>query len=122
MIHFIDIIAIRKAKTQGWRPCIWKICGDDVLVKGGVPVGESKGRPKWGPKKSLDTVLVARVEIEQEEKKFEIETGKCSECRGDGKTASRISFNRETGETSTEHRECFKCKGTGKPNTTKPTE
>lgn len=111
-MNFIDVVAKRKAKTEGWLPCIYEFIGDDAfLIFGGVPIGNRKnGRPKWGPRKSLDRVIVTNYEIEFEEKSYERDTGKCSKCLGEGKTVASISVNQPT-----TYRPCSKCGGTGKP-------
>lgn len=108
--NFMVEIAKRKAKTDGWEPCIFETVSDDTFrILGGVPIGRQKGgRPRWGPKKSLTCVYVNDAEIKAEEDRYESETGKCSICQGKGTQFQSWNIN-----TGIKYCECFKCKGSG---------
>ena len=85
---------------------------DFVQVTGAVPVGTiskgpRKGRSKWP--KQLQTFCVRRADVECEMRQFEVESGKCAKCLGEG--VEPFSWCKTEG---TKYRPCSRCQGTGK--------
>jgi len=70
----------------------------------------SHGRRKGQPKYSADrkSVVVTIAEEQAEHARFEAETGKCGDCKGEGKVLA--GWHHVTG---TSYRECVACHGSG---------
>ena len=109
------------AKRVHGKPDGWKWCSLDshqkppgyIEVHGAVPIGTvsrgpRKGRTRWPPKSECDIVWMQDSEINETMRLWEIETGKCSACRGNGN--SIVGWSREGGN---KYRECKKCSGSG---------
>ena len=91
------------------------VCVDDEIVKltGGVPHGAiSRGPRKGRPRSYLNhrTVYVTEAEKNSERARYELETGNCGECLGEGKVVQRIDFVAGV----TDYQECRVCSGSGK--------
>jgi len=76
------------------------------VSSGLVTKGKRKGRPRYDGERKR--VVVTDAEWLAEKERFERETGKCSECGGDGKVLVR--WDHIAGTT---YGACFQCKGTG---------
>lgn len=113
-INFTEVVARRKLGVgDDWLMHGWEVVGntDDLIVRGGVPVGlcsrgPRKGRPKWAGKS--DSVVVTRAEERAERLKYEADTGKCHECQGTKETWA--GWNCDTGD---KYRPCRRCNATG---------
>jgi hypothetical protein len=98
-----------------WQPMICRAIDRNLgfELSGAVPIGAysrgpRKGRPKWPPRKQLQTVVITHNEMRQEKIRWEHETGLCSACGGSGQTVASISIH-----SPTTYRECSACGGTG---------
>lgn len=95
----------------------WKWCKlnsadmpeDFVQVTGAVPVGLisrglRKGRSKWP--KQLQTFCIRMADVEFEMRQFELASGKCAKCLGEG--VEPFSWSRTDGA---KYRQCRRCEG-----------
>ena len=71
--------------------------------------GPRKGKPNYKKLTNEQTFYVTTSEIDELKRRYEIETGKCCACEGEGKTVTRVSV-----VDGTEYRTCVKCNGSGK--------
>ena len=71
--------------------------------------GKNKGDIKWLHEDKQKAVITYQ-EVGKWCKKYEKETGKCSNCSGEGKIMKSWSA-----KDVTKHKPCEKCNGTGKP-------
>ena len=71
--------------------------------------GPRKGRPNRDKGTGYRTFNVTVETQRQWVSDWERETGKCAQCRGEGKTVAKCGVN-----IPTEYLECGKCKGSGK--------
>lgn len=111
-------LAASRKMPAGWK---WyrsdRITGG-FLLTGCIPdgvykTGPRKGKTKWDTKNATQ-VLVTREELQAEESRWQSETGKCSECQGEGRN--------ETGWSKAEGRSykpCQACNATGNAPTGK---
>lgn len=111
MIEHVEAVAKKKMNIPGWEPYAWELIGTDgMLVTGGIPrllkSGPRKGEKTWDGKGSQ--VVVVKAEIDQEVLRYELETGKCAECMGEGKRPA--GWSEETGP---RFKPCEKCAGSG---------
>jgi hypothetical protein len=111
--HHRKAIADRKLGTvSGFEWYAFECIGDDAIkftgavVTGVVSKGPRKGRKKYA--KESRSVVVTTAEEVIEYHKFEAETGRCGDCRGEGHVFASWSV----GE-GVKHRACHKCKGSG---------
>jgi hypothetical protein len=111
-IIWMDEVAIRKAATPGWVPCIYESVTGGVLVSGGIPGvytrGPRKGKPKWEGN-SLTRVIVTDAEIEAERTAYSQRTGNCWRCQGAGQEL--VGWSRVEGQLC---KPCRLCNQTGK--------
>ncbi len=84
-------------------------------IKGGTPhtikSGKNKGRDSWKGCQDITTFFVPVHEAKEMAVEYEVETGNCYVCQGEGKTVSGMNF--VSGEVR--YRECSECGGTCKP-------
>lgn len=73
--------------------------------------GPRRGKPNFRKAFERRSFYVTAAQIAKYDSDFERETSMCSECRGSGQKASRVSV-----EDGTEYTVCRKCRGTGTPN------
>ena len=103
-------VAIRKAGAAGWEPYSWQWIIGGVLVIGGVPRllkrGPRKGQKTWDRNGAM--VAVTTEEIAAEFCRYEIDSGRCGNCMGDGSVVSRAGID------GTTYKQCPRCAGTGK--------
>ena len=62
---------------------------------------------------SVELIRTAYIMVDEHKdwrRRWEIKTGKCSECTGEGETIASCGVD------GTTYRTCFKCKGTGAAN------
>lgn len=109
--------AVRRLRNvpEGWQ--WWGLdCLDRtsraVKVSGAVPLGvfskgPRKGRLKWPPKDECDHFVLTMNDLEETERLWEAETGKCAECQGDCREVASFRIGERT------YRPCSKCKGSG---------
>ena len=108
---------------EGWKwfslECVnWGTPSSGTLVKGAVTAGvlsrgPRKGQDKWkGYDKTTErTFFYTDDEQKAFRKAWEVETGLCSECQGNG--TRWTGWNRETGN---KYVHCKYCDGTGRIN------
>lgn len=74
--------------------------------------GKNKGRPNWrmGDRSTQRAVVLPIMEHEEWVRAWEILTGKCAKCGGEGQTMASCNF--VTAEKT--YRPCSGCAGTGK--------
>jgi hypothetical protein len=90
----VDFVNLTVQRLHG-KPPEWQWCSQDahdmpedfIRVGGEVPIGvfvrgKLKGHPKWPDK--IEHVYVRNRDIEETERLWELETGKCSKCYGLG--------------------------------------
>ena len=77
--------------------------------------GSRKGQRNWRArdKATERTAYFTPAEHREWLKRWEAATGKCSECRGEGKTVASVSVYE-----GVKHRECSACHGDGKAHNT----
>jgi hypothetical protein len=103
-------IAERKVGIEGWSAYRWESVGEDSLVTGSIPDGTYRSGPRKGrPRRKGpgDRVVVAKPEMEATAAAFEDSTGRCWNCKGDGRVVT--GFNKE----GTTYQRCSRCSGTG---------
>lgn len=71
--------------------------------------GKRKGKPNYKTMTGQLTFFSTIREMEDLDIAYEIETGNCSVCMGDGKVIAGVSV-----ADGTEYRQCSRCSGTGK--------
>lgn len=113
-----DIMQVAEAKTEipGWIAYEWQAMEGGSIVVGCVPDGVYTRGPRKGTPR-LDTkgcthriaMVVALSEMEDRAHKYEAESGRCWNCKGEGKVWS--SWSAESG---TRFRSCDRCGATGK--------
>lgn len=112
-MDFRTEVARRKLGAgQDWEPCRWEALGHgaeaDCLITGGVPVIRN-GKRKWPPITKCERVCVTHAEYIAERKRFEAETGKCSNCDGTGQEWAGWSAS-----DGNRYRDCRHCHATGR--------
>jgi hypothetical protein len=121
-VDFYNLIAVERGLPEHWKWFELKRVGEleqdgcGVLVKGAVCTatysrGKWKGSTNW-KKRDRSTereIFVTRNEYEKRCLKWQLDTGKCAECYGNGQVIKSASVY--TGKT---YRPCHKCEGTGK--------
>jgi hypothetical protein len=107
---------------EDWRPSMWEcLVGNDLLMEGAVvpdvAKGPRQGMPDWkkAPKAKRQRVVVTASEVAAETKRWETETGKCSECMGTKEVFA--SWSRTHG---CKNKPCRACKATGVAGLNKP--
>lgn len=116
--HHAESVARKKLGVDNsWEVCGWTIIGDrtqdrDCIMRLGVPrvlkSGPNKGGKTWRDSEILECVVTWN-EVEQEMKRYEIETGNCVECLG---TSNQwAGWSKDLGMA---YKPCEKCKATGK--------
>lgn len=104
-----ETAAIKSVGIDGWEPCIFEAACNGILIRGGVPAVSKSGKKKWPARKNMQTVVVSYDDAKAEYARFELETGKCGDCYGEGKRV--VGWNHIDGN---KFAPCRKCKGTGK--------
>lgn len=111
---FVEEVAKRKLNAPAdWRMFAWELVGktNDVIITGGVPVGEykkgpRKGNPKW--EMPGEKVVVTRAEEVAEKQAWEASTGHCAECQG-----TKQQWAGWSNQSGTRYKPCTRCKATG---------
>ena len=116
MSGFDRMVEIARRKLGGDPGLKWvsaKAVTGGFLIEMGKPTrtyasGPHKGEDDWR-KVPTREAIVTKEETEAAERAYEVETGKCSNCDGEGK-----EFARWTKDEGTTYQPCSRCKGTGK--------
>lgn len=106
-------VADRKAHPlpQGFEWYSFQCVGPDILFKGAVVVGTISKGPRKGRKRysrEERQVVVTPAEELAEYVRFESETGRCGNCKGDGQVFARWHHLE-----GVSYRQCEKCAGLG---------
>ena len=116
---WISVAATKKLGTvpEGFRFFRCWASQFGIGVAGAIMKTATKGKMKGklAPHGEQVSVLVLDADVDAERARYEIETGKCSECLGSGE-----EFRRWSKDKGTETKTCSKCNGTG--NATQATE
>lgn len=110
--HHAESVARRKIGARaGFQFYRWECIGDDMLLTGCVcdsvyTRGPRRGKPKYDG--TPIQAVVTEVELNAERRRYEEETGQCSDCLGAAKTLA------SAGVSGTTYRPCSMCRGTGK--------
>lgn len=102
-------------ETEDWKVYSMECpdVGDSVILRGAVAYVDEGGHKHWSEEKELDrTVVISDDDHYVWCQKWEVKTGKCWKCVGEGRLIH--SANYVTGVT--EYKECPKCKGKGEPD------
>lgn len=115
-----QLFAATQGVPEGWRWFALNVVGDrehgGFLIKGAVCTaiyarGKHKGEINWTKRdRATERELFAsHVQLDSVRSQWETDTGKCSECGGDGQQPNgwRIGVG-------TLYRPCIRCKATGK--------
>lgn len=97
-------------KDDRWEIYAWDVVGPDVVrVTGGVPVLNARtGRRSWRGRG--DTTTVSDAKRDEALRDWEVRTGSCSGCGGDGREYRGWSKAR-----GFNYRTCTRCGGSGTP-------
>lgn len=112
----LTTIARRKLNIgEPWTCCGWKRIEPDGLIiriaqEHTLKTGKRKGKKAW--RGDVLEVITTDAEMEQEELSWELQTGKCHQCGGDGKEFAGMSVAE-----GVRYRECHRCGGSGKAPT-----
>lgn len=118
---WFNLIAAQRGLPAGWSwfHSEWKGDGDHavMIVKGGVAGhvyarGPNKGKPN--PKKRTDVseMIVTRDNLIAIKHQWQVKTGLCAECYGEGKRIAGVSMR--DGKTERTYRDCKACGASGK--------
>lgn len=111
--YHAETVARRKiGGIAGFQFYRWECIGDDMLLTGCIcdavyVRGPRKGRPKFDG--TPMQAVVTEAELRAERRRYERETGKCSDCLG---SAAQIVSTGLSGRT---YRPCPECGGSGTP-------
>ena len=115
MCGHIETIARRKSGGDDkWEAFLFQRIGSDgTIVQGGIPrilkKGKHKGLRTWDSDKRTAKVVVTDGEVEQEERRYEKETNRCSVCFGTGEVFKSWSIAEGVKKDT-----CKRCGATGK--------
>lgn len=114
-----NLLAVERGQPEGWQWYRLQGIGDGrengaVLLKGGVPNGTFKSGPRkgeinWAKATHVAEVVITFADIGNRCMRWEVETGSCFNCGGDG--SETAGWSAEAGH---EARKCSRCNGTGK--------
>lgn len=113
--NFWELCAREKLQRGAdWQMVQWELVGDtnDAIIRGAVPSGvytrgPRKGNPKF-ERPLTDQCVVTKAECLARAQRYEVESGRCSKCGGNGQEWA--GWNHEHGN---RYRECLRCKGSG---------
>lgn len=88
-------LAEKKSEIGGWKAHSWERVNGGSIIYGEGKDGEMRMK-----------VVVSNSEMQEYGLAFEARTGKCFDCKGEGKVIA--SWHHETG---TEYKQCPRCSG-----------
>lgn len=112
LIKHAEMVARRKLGDLpiGFEFVSYEMIGKDAcLLTGAVPIIGKRGGKKWPPVKKCERAVVTEAEVADERRRYEAETGNCSECLGKGEVFA--SYHHIDG---VKNRPCSDCKATGR--------
>jgi hypothetical protein len=113
MRHITEVARRKVSGPPEWEVYAWEHIGDthDLLVTGGVPrllkSGPRKGKKTWDGKG--EKAVVTRAEMDEEQRRYECDTGNCGECLGSGEVFAGWSST-----DGVKMKACRQCGGSGK--------
>jgi hypothetical protein len=122
-VDWFALIAADRGMPENWRWSRSEVKGEKpnivFLVEGAIPGGvfaRGKNKGKHDPKKYTERaeIVITHAELKARRERWEQETGRCSECFGDGTRCTGSTI--VNGAREEVRSPCKRCSSTGKAN------